>query len=158
MIFNISSSVSHARALHYFVNWLIWKNLKKSPSQLLEGRRGCSTNWILSRRSTKPGKEVALIWHHIMNMRATRRKIIIEMLKIFPKTISFKCKMAPNYNIPVNIWRRSAKKSCSGLMNTASLKVRHCRNCTLNLFTGDGSLLNWGKVQPGQETIESRAG
>ena len=38
-----------------------------------------------------------------MNMRATRRKIIIEMLKNFPKTIGFKCKMAPNDNIPVNI-------------------------------------------------------
>ena len=43
-------------------------------------------------------------------------------------------------------------------MNTASLKVRHCGNCTLNLFTGDGSLLIWRMVQPGQETIKSRAG
>ena len=102
VIFNISSSLRHARAMHCFVNWLIWKHQKKNHLyDCAQGRRGSSTNWSLSRRT--PGKEVALIWHHIMNMRATRRKIIIEMLKNFPKTIGFKCKMAPNDNIPVNI-------------------------------------------------------
>ena len=86
------------------VLWIGWyeKISKNHLYDCARRRRGCSTNWSLNRRT--PGKEVALIWHHIMNMRATRRKIIIEMLKNFPKTIGFKCKMAPNDNIPVNIW------------------------------------------------------
>ena len=76
-------------------------DMKKSPLQprSREARRGRQ-----SRRSSTPGKEVALIWHHCMNMKATRRKIIIKMHNFFPKTISFKCKIAPNDNIPVDIW------------------------------------------------------
>ena len=81
----------------------------------------------------------------------------MKCLKIFQKPLASSAKW-PLMITYLLILETFCKKSCSGLMNKASLKVRHCRNCTLNLFTGDGSLLNWGMVQPGQETIESRAG
>ena len=153
--FSIFHQVSAMQEL-CIILWIGWyeKISKNHLYDCARRRRGCSTNWSLSRRT--PGKEVALIWHHIMNMRATRRKIIIEMLNFFPKTISFKCKMAPNDNIPVNICDVLQKRAAVAWW-TVLLWKSGIVGIVL-VFTGDGSLLNCIVVQPGQEAIESRAG
>ena len=157
MIFNISSSLRHARAMHRFVNWLIWKHLKKITfTTALEGGEAAAPTGVWEGGLQHLGKKTLDMASHYEHENNSEESHCWNAQKK-SKIIYFKSRMAPNDNIPANILG-VLQKMVQWLGWTRLLWKSGIAGVVLLIYSQESSFLNWRVVQPEQSAIESRAG